>query len=104
MLIVYLFINTGNDTRREPDFSTQQAARRLCTQALLRSLGTAASDRLEAASRWVVEHQTDGTLLVHATGLITNALGVDVEQAWDCAVSRNGDGLQLDSLHRVMRR
>ena len=104
MLIVYLFVNSGNDSRMEPDSSAQESARSLYEEALFKSLESTRSIKSEAASQWVVEELSDGTLLVHATGLITNALGIDVEQAWDCAVSRNGDGLQLDSLHRVMRR
>ncbi len=103
MLVVYLFIDSGNNAKKEPDSSTQQSARHACEQALLKSLSAQPSMRLKPTSQWPVEEGADGTLLVHASALATNAVGTNAEQVWDCALSRNGDGLQIISLRQSLR-
>lgn len=106
-LIAAIIVATGacsRDNSTEPQAATDPAAspealaRKTCRDAWLATLETPEAVDGDLTESWLVELQPDGTLVVHITAEIRDALDEKIEASWNCVVLPDGAGMRLVSL------
>ncbi len=83
---------------KEEKFS---AARGACLIVLKKSLNDPDSAKLEATSRWYIEEQKNGSVLVQPSGRAKNAFGAYINGVWNCVTKQEGGNVRVISLKQI---